>query len=114
MDDIEHLAALLPGIRYPTRVRLVVPSIEGPAFFPGGTGVVVGRDVMSRKAGRTLPRGGAMVLGHNFHDVASYEASLAYGREDQHNPTWRNLVPFLEACGQSIERCFLLTRPGWS
>lgn len=107
MNDIEHLAALLPQIVYPPGIRCVIPSIAGPAFFPGGTGVVLGRDVRLRRSVTTLPRGGVMVLGHNFHNVTSYERSLAHGREDDNNPTWRNLTALLDACGLSIEQCFL-------
>jgi hypothetical protein len=61
------------------------------AFFPGGTEVVIGDDPATALPGRKLPRGGTMVLGHNFDNVASYEQSIERGREFGWNTTWHNL-----------------------
>jgi uracil-DNA glycosylase len=90
----------LPGIRH------VEPGdIRGCAFFPGGTGILVGPDVHSSKPGRTIPVGGVLVLGHNFHDVKSYNQSVEFG-DELYTPTWRNLARALAAFGIPHDICF--------
>jgi hypothetical protein len=79
MDDIASLTGLL-HFPHPNGIRPVFADIEGPAFFPGGTGVVA-----ESRAGRDLPRGGILVLGHNFNTESSYERTKRRGREDDTN-----------------------------
>lgn len=98
MDDIDYLIALLSDIEYPPGIRGVTPGrIQRVAFFPGGTGLI---------QGRVLPRHGTLVLGHNFYNVASYEQSVQQTREIGRNPTWANLLPFLQRCCISPSDCF--------
>jgi hypothetical protein len=107
MDDIEHLSSLVRDIEHPDGICPVVPGrIRGAAFFPGGTGVVVGNDPRTMTAGRTLPRSGVLVLGHNFHDVANYEETVRRGGEIDRNATWRALLLFLRSCGINPEAGF--------
>jgi uracil-DNA glycosylase len=99
-DDIAHLIWLL-DFPYPEDIQPVLADLPGPAFFPGGSGV------LSRgRAARTLPRGGVMVLGHNFSTVKYYEGLRATGRENLNKDTWGKLLPFLAECGISVEECF--------
>jgi hypothetical protein len=100
MDDIEYLSSLL-DFPYPDDVQPVRATLPGPAFFPGGTGVLSGD-----RAACTLPRGGVMLLGHNFGTVRYFETLQAAGRENLEVPTWRVLLRFLRECDISPEECF--------
>ena len=99
-DDVSRLVDLL-GFPHPEGIRPVFADIPGPAFFPGGTGVLRGD-----RACRTLPRGGVLVLGHNFDKEAGYEATKRRGREDLTNATWRGLRALLGECGVALDECF--------
>jgi hypothetical protein len=91
----------------PRGIQRVIPGrLQRVAFFPGGTGVVIGDDPATALPGRKLPRGGTMVLGHNFDNVASYEQSIERGREFGWNATWDNLSKLLHSCGIRLSDCF--------
>jgi len=83
---------------------LPVPEpIPGLAFFPGGYGL------WGSSAGQLLPPlpvGGVMVLGHDFHSKAGFDASRDNGGERPTLPTWRNLLPLLREVSIGPERCF--------
>jgi len=108
MDDVDYLTALVSDVKmYPKGIREVIPGrLQRVAFFPGGTGVAMGDDLATALPGRTLPRGGTMVLGHNFDNVASYEQSIERGREFGWNATWHNLSKLLRCCGIRLSDCF--------
>lgn len=92
-----------PRAGYPTGVVGVPEPIPGLAFFPGGYGL------WDTSAGRPLPPmpvGGVMVIGHDFHSVAGYEASRLAGGERLTLPTWGNLLRLFDAAGVPPERCF--------
>jgi hypothetical protein len=88
---------------YPRGVAPVPQLIEGTAFFPGGRGLwrpnppLVDCEVIS---------GGFMILGHDFHSEEGYRASLARGSESMLQPTWRNLLAFLQRAAIQPEICF--------
>lgn len=100
----EHLwARHAPPSGYPSGVIPVPEPIPGRAFFPGGYGL------WGAAAGRALPefpRGGVMVLGHDFHSESGYRESRTLGAERETMPTWRNLRALLEEVGIPLERCF--------
>jgi len=108
MDDIDYLTALVSDVtKYPEGIERVVPGrLRRVAFFPGGTGVVNGDNPSTACPGRTLPRGGTMVLGHNFDNVASYKRSIERGPEFGWNATWDNLSKLLHSCGIRSSDCF--------
>jgi hypothetical protein len=109
MDDIDDLAALVSAVKavkYPTGIKKVIPSLQRVAFFPGGTGVVIGDNLATARPGRKLPHGGTMVLGHNFSNVAAYDESIERGCELGRNPTWENLSKLLHSCGIRLSDCF--------
>jgi uracil-DNA glycosylase len=83
-------------------IRVPEPII-GTAFFPGGYGLWNPADSLPLPA---FPVGGVMVLGHDFHSEAGYNASFARGHESSTQPTWRNLLPVLERSGISPTECF--------
>ena len=92
-----------PPAGYPAGVVAVPVPISGLAFFPGGFGL------WGATAGRPLPPlplGGVMVLGHDFHSEAGYQASRRAGGERLTLPTWSNLLKVLAATGIPAERCF--------
>ena len=99
-DDIARLVALL-DFPYPADIQPVFADLPGPAFCPGGSGVL-----LRGHAARALPRGGVMVLGHNFSTVKYYEGLRLAGRENLNKDTWGKLLPFLAECGISVEECF--------
>lgn len=83
-------------------MRKVRAELPGPAFFPGGSGVI-GDD---GSAGRTLPRRGVMILGHNFGTAKYFDELAPRGRENLAVGTWGSLLPFLRECGLAAESCF--------
>lgn len=94
---------LRPKIRsYPTGVTFVPKQIQGTSFFPGGVGLWVNTPGQLPP----LPIGGTMILGHDFHSVAGYEASLKAGRESEISPTWRNLIDLLRRVQIDPKSCF--------
>jgi hypothetical protein len=92
-----------PPAGYPDGVVAVPSPIPGIAFFPGGFGLWR-PDVAEPLP--DLPRGGVMVLGHDFHSERGYRASIVRTREAKSQPTWRNLLGLLERVGIVPERCF--------
>jgi hypothetical protein len=100
MDDIAQLTDLL-HIPYPADIEPVFASLPGPAFFPGGSGLLP-----AQPDRRTLPRRGVMVLGHNFGTVPYYAGLQGTGGENLQVGTWVALLGFLAACGIATEECF--------
>ena len=93
-------AAVAP---YPVGCVPVRAPIAGTAFFPGGFGLW---NPARTSPPPGLPVGGIMVLGHDFHSEAGYEASLAAGAEPASQPTWRALIEWFEAVGIDPTTCF--------
>jgi hypothetical protein len=92
-----------PPQGYPDGVVEVPEAISGLAFFPGGYGLY------GAQKGRALPefpKGGIMVLGHDFHSKAGYDESRCRGGERVEMPTWRNLLELFDAVGVPLGRCF--------
>ncbi len=88
---------------YPDGCFQVPEAIPHTAFFPGGYGL------WHPKEGSRLPewpRGGVMVLDHDFHSEDGYRDSLALGMEPTSQPTWRSLSRMLEEAGISATSCF--------
>jgi hypothetical protein len=107
VDDIDYLTKLVDKVKYPPGIECVVPGpLQRVAFFPGGTGVVIGEDPATACPGRKLPRRGTMVLAHNFSNVTRYKQSVERGREFGPNPTWGNLTKLLHCCGIRLSDCF--------
>jgi hypothetical protein len=102
MDDIDQLASLLLHVPFPQGIAPANISIRGPAFFPGGTGILHG----SNGSARYLPRGGVMIIAHNFGTLDDYERAVSRGREDLTSRTWLDLLPFLTTCDIDPSRCF--------
>jgi hypothetical protein len=88
---------------YPPGCLPVPAPIPGIAFFPGGYGLY--REDTNAPL-PPWPKGGIMVLGHDFHSVAGYQASVARGHEDPTQPTWRALTDLLGAARISPRSCF--------
>lgn len=91
-----------PANGYPLGVEPVPEPISGLAFFPGGYGL------WGAKAGNPLPSlpvGGIMVLGHDFHSREGYDRSRGLGGELTTMPTWRNLLKLLCEGGIAAEQC---------
>ena len=88
---------------YPRGVLGVPRPIIGTAFFPGGYGLWNPSGSLPLPA---FPVEGVMVLGHDFHSEAGYNASFARGYESPTQPTWRNLLPVLDRSGISPTECF--------
>ena len=77
--------------------------IPGIAFFPGGYGLW--REDTSAPL-PPWPKGGVMILGHDFHSESGYRASLARGREAKGQPTWRTLCSVLDLARVDLRECF--------
>lgn len=97
---------------YPAGVVPLPDRIPGTAFFPGGAGL------WGARAGAPLPampRGGVMILGHDFHSEEAFARSFAAGAEVPEfppgstyrmAPTWHALLKLIESVGIAPERCF--------
>jgi uracil-DNA glycosylase len=107
MKSKEHIAIELwqrqHPARYPAGVLPISKAIPGLAFFPGGYGL------WGAEGGVDLPpfpRGGVMILGHDFHSEYGYNASVIRGRESKAQPTWLNLLKLLRGADIRLEKCF--------
>jgi hypothetical protein len=49
-----------------------------------------------------------MILGHDFHSEAGYEASFKNGAEPVTQPTWRKLLEALKEADVPLEECFFI------
>jgi hypothetical protein len=79
---LDALVSLVRGVPYPPGIRHVEPGgIRGCTFFPGGIGILAGPVLREATPSHALQVGGVLVLGHNFHDVGSYEKSVLRGHE---------------------------------
>ncbi|MBL7981938.1 MAG: hypothetical protein JNL52_09035 [Flavobacteriales bacterium] len=92
--------ALPANEEYPKGVLPIPAPIAGTAFFPGGHGLWMDKEVPF------FPDGGIMILGHDFHSKEEYEASRKRGEEDLNAPTWRNLRSLLETAEVPLQQCF--------
>jgi len=92
-----------PPSGYPDGVLAVPRPIPGIAFFPGGYGLWRPDPDAPLP---DFPVGGVMVLGHDFHSQAGYEASWARRCGSPMQPTWRQLTALLDAAGIERARCF--------
>lgn len=88
---------------YPPGVVPVPALIERTAFFPGGRGLWYQRQQTSAP---WMPRGGFMILGHDFHSEAGYRESFDRGYEPKTQPTWRNLLSLLDRARIDPTQCF--------
>ena len=102
MHDAEMLKEMIERVLHPAGIAPATMGIPGPAFFPGGTGVLAGPD----EAGLCLPKGGTMIVAHNFGTVADYERAIRRGHEHRDSKTWQVLLPFLRACEIDPLNCF--------
>ena len=112
MHPVDELFAAMPMVEpYPDGVVAVPARIPGVAFFPGGSGLwgaAPGKPLPS------MPTGGIMVLGHDFHSEKGFHASLAQGTEVSDVPrdnyripaTWTNLRRLFTEADVPMERCF--------
>lgn len=53
-----------------------------------------------------FPYEGVMVVGHDWGTVSDFDAYSKFDAENLRNPTWRNMLPFLEKVGINPRRCF--------
>jgi len=88
---------------YPARVVPVPARIPGFAFFPGGAGLW---NAAKDGAPPEFPRGGVMILGHDFYSAAGFQDQLQRGKTDDQYPTARTLAPMLDAAGIPKSECF--------
>lgn len=84
-------------------MKAVPAPIPGVAFFPGGFGLW--RPDVNLPL-PSFPVGGVMVLGHDFHSEAGYEASVERTRESETQPTWRVLLALLREVAIDPSQCF--------
>ena len=107
-NDADQLSALLDGIRYPAGIVEARPgAIRRAASFPGGTGMVIGDEPKTAMAGNKLPKGGTLVLGHDFGNVKSYNEVIKHGGEMDRQGNWPPLIGLLAACGTGLAECLL-------
>lgn len=100
MSEIKQLFDKLREYTYPEKtMKMVSGEISGRAFFPGGKGTFDNSDIISDKD--------IMILGQDFDCEKNYKKSLLNGKEDiDKNPTWKNLLAFLDEIKINRERCF--------
>ena len=99
MAEIKVLLDNLDLLTYPDTMVKVKGEIPGLAFFPGGKGTFDNKFSLTNK--------NIMVLGQDFDSEKNYETSLQNGCEDiARNPTWRNLIAFLNEIQVSGNNCF--------
>ncbi len=97
-----EVATLAFEIKHPVGLTQVPVAIPGPAFFPGGCGLVTA----DLRLGTKLPVGGIMVIGHNYGTVESYEDDTARGGEVEVSATWKGLRNVLTHAGIRLDECF--------
>lgn len=88
---------------FPDGVTSIPKQLQGSSFFPAGVGLLVD------KASTGLPRfpiGGVMVLAHDWGTVGDFALYEKNDEERLTNPTWRNMLPFLERAGIDTGECF--------
>ncbi len=100
------VAAAARGIRYPAGIEPVPFPIEGPAFFPGGSGLIAGRADGGLGVGPGLPVGGIMVLAHNYGTRADHRRYARRQGEAASIMTWRGLLKLLRETAIALEECF--------
>jgi hypothetical protein len=112
VSKISELIKQLPS-KYPPGIHGVFADIRGPAFFPGGKGLVTRKDSFGNyPVGTDLPFRGIMILGHNFDNCKGYKRTKSCGTEllrsngRIQNPTWRNLLDLLEKINIDVGQCF--------
>lgn len=111
---IERLIEKLSSLRYPVGIIEVRADINGPAFFPGGRGLLVRNIAQPGYAvGKHVPVDGVLVLGHNFPNRKGYEAAKSRSGEvalgsngTVKNPTWRHLLDLMSEVSLRADRCF--------
>ena len=96
------IAAAAQRIGYPDGIVPVPFAIEGPASFPGGSGLID----QDFAAGSRLARGGIMVLSHNYGTCADHRRYAQRRGEVAGSVTWRHLRPLLREAGIAVEECF--------
>lgn len=97
--DIDMLFEELRQLAYPDTMKMVQGEIPGIAFFPGGKGTY--------KNDNTLFDKDFMILGQDFQCEQYFNDTLKAGKEDIiGNPTWRNILPFIEAVNIKPDQCF--------
>jgi len=112
MHPVDQLIASMSMVEpYPAGVIRVPARIPGVAFFPGGAGLW---DAKVGAPHPSMPVGGVMVVGHDFHSEAGFRASLEQGTEVpatqrsgyRSPPTWTGLRRLFEAARIPLEQCF--------
>lgn len=85
---------------YPSGIRPLPTTVSGTAFFPGGSG-------LWREGGTTPdPRGGVLFLANDLEAQTEYQGLVDRGKEDLHDPVWRNLLHLMELADLRPEQCF--------
>lgn len=88
---------------FPSGVTSIPRQLQGTSFFPAGVGLLVD------KHNTELPRfpvGGIMILAHDWGTVGDFKLYEEQDEERLTNPTWRNMLPFLERTGIPADDCF--------
>jgi hypothetical protein len=99
---LSAIAAEANSLRHPDGILPVPHVIPGPAFFPGGRGLVDNDGSLDN----SLPVGGIMVLGNNYGTVADHRTYTAARGEVEGSPTWIGLRKLLNGNGIPLDRCF--------
>ena len=110
-DPIEYLFKARRKVA-PDQYGKVIPvkkMLCSTAFFPGGSGLWLGRSSSSKTASSKprMPKQKIMVLGNDFGSKDGYEKvqDNPYKNLDS-SSTWRNLLEFLHRAGIKPKNCF--------
>lgn len=99
MNEIDFLLKLVCSYKYPESMFCINGEITSVAFFPGGKGTFDHSNTISDKP--------IMVLGQDFDTKGNYvKLRDGFRADPRENPTWRNLLQFLENNGIMPDCCF--------
>jgi hypothetical protein len=100
MTDIDTLFQQVDTFPYADTMKPVKNEIPGRAFFPVGNGTFNIND-------KTISDKDVMILGQDFDCDTNFCKVVQAGQEDiKKNPTWRNLLSFLESVDTAPDNCF--------
>ena len=87
----------------PNGVAPLTQQLQGTSFFPAGIGLYC-EDCNDRPP--KFPIGGIMVLAHDWGTLGDFDRYSSKDSESLGNPTWRNMLAFLQRAGIDPRSCF--------
>lgn len=96
------IAAKATSLPHPKGILPVPHEIPGPAFFPGGRGLVSN----DGGVGDNLHVGGVLVLGHNYGTVGDHSDYTDARGEVEGSATWGSLKKLLREIKIPLDQCF--------